>query len=194
MEQSIRQVVVVHGAPGTGKTTVAAQLHERLRCPWFEFGWIPEFCAKNPHTEIPAQDEEQLSFENLVLVTKNYFAHGFGRVLLSDLNDVRLLDLPTVFGHNYVIFTLETAEAIQRKRILTRDNGNSYRDCAQAAKILRKISGRPPLPNEYRLDSMQQTPDALTDQILELLERHKATSVDGFSAARANYFSYLEGQ
>jgi ribosomal-protein-alanine N-acetyltransferase len=34
-------LIIVHGAPGCGKTTIAKKLHERYKCPWFEFGWIP---------------------------------------------------------------------------------------------------------------------------------------------------------
>ena len=87
-------IIMVHGSPGNGKTTIAAKLHEHFQSPWFEFGWIPEFRMLNPHTSITMREEEQLSFENVVLVAKNYVRHGFRNIILSDLDDVRMLDIP----------------------------------------------------------------------------------------------------
>ncbi|MDR2360210.1 MAG: ATP-binding protein, partial [Oscillospiraceae bacterium] len=76
-------LIIVHGAPCCGKSTIAAKLHEHFKSPWFEFGWIPEFRNLNPHTEISCKLEEQLSFENLALVVRNYMKHGFESVILS---------------------------------------------------------------------------------------------------------------
>ena len=96
--------IIVHGSPGNGKTTIAQELHRRLKSPWFEFGWIPEFTQKNPYSNISQKEEEQMSFENLVLVCKNYINHGFENVLLTDFDDIRMLDIPQVFKeYNYVI-------------------------------------------------------------------------------------------
>ena len=64
-------LIVIHGAPGCGKTTVAGLLHKHYKSPWFEFGWIPEFNHKNPHTEISFKEEEAMTFETLMLVTQN---------------------------------------------------------------------------------------------------------------------------
>ena len=49
-------VILMNGAPGTGKTTVGSLLHEYYKSPWFEFGWIPEFRRLNPHTEISYEE------------------------------------------------------------------------------------------------------------------------------------------
>jgi hypothetical protein len=85
----------------------STKLHERLKSPWFEFGWIPEFRNLNPHTDISCYDEEQISFENLVLVCKNYKKHGFHNVILTDINDKRMLDICNEFkDDNYIICTL----------------------------------------------------------------------------------------
>ena len=44
-------IIIIHGALGSGKSTTAKMLHEKLRSPWFEFGWIPEFRNLNPYTD-----------------------------------------------------------------------------------------------------------------------------------------------
>ena len=153
---------LLRGAPGTGKSTLAAAMHEVLRCPWFEFGWIPEFRNCNPHTEISYEDEVTLSTENLILVTKNYFAHGFASVIVSDLEDERIPAFAAQFSGlaNVRILTLDCDDGTRTNRILTRDNGNEYRDTEAAASIAKRIR-HTPYEGECRLDSAKNTPQQL---------------------------------
>jgi len=161
-------IIVVHGSPGNGKTTISKKLHEMLEAPWFEFGWIPEFAKLNPHNKILPKEEEQLAFENLVLVSKNYIKHGFENVILSDLNDARMLDIPMQFGEvHYIIITLfSERDDVITDRILTRDNGNDYKNFEESIATNKKIIGRALLPNEYRIRSDNQTVEAITAQII----------------------------
>ncbi len=83
-------VIIVHGSPGTGKTTLSRKMHDYFKSPYFEFGWIPEFRSLTPSIEIIQRQEEQLTFENLILVAKNYNRHGFKNLIITDLDDVRM--------------------------------------------------------------------------------------------------------
>jgi len=188
-------IIIIHGAPGNGKTTISKKLHEALKSPWFEFGWIPEFRMLNPHTEISFKDEEKMSFENLVLVCRNYVKHKFKNIILSDLNDKRILDIPTVFhNHSYIIFTLYSKNNdIIKERILKRDNTNTYKDFDQAIKMNNTIKQRPTLPNEYRIRTDNHPADEVTNQVLQLLNSHQFNQLFNPKDYNPNnYFSYTD--
>lgn len=147
-------LIIIHGAPGTGKTTVSQRIHELLRSPWFEFGWIPEFRQKNSHLMISYDEEEEISFENLVLVCKNYLKHGYENIIISDLRDCKVAEIPNVFKDNdYVIVTLySNDDEILKNRILKRNNGNDFRDFDRALQINSMIKKRDSFNKEHRID------------------------------------------
>ena len=164
-------IIVIHGAPGCGKTTIAQKLHAALKSPWFEFGWIPEHRNLTPHTEISYEEEAQIAFENLALVCRNYVRHGFENILLSDLEDRHVLSIPVALdGLSYTIFTLYSeSDDVIKQRILTRDNGNIYRDYEAAFLINQKIQQRSVLLHEIRIRSDNLSPDGITKQILSVI-------------------------
>jgi len=104
-----------------------------------------------------------------VLVAKNYIRHGFVNVIISDINlDSQILRLADVFnGINYRLFTLYARQETLKTRILSRDNGNSYRDWENALKINELLTNRPLLPNEERLCTEHQTAAEIANLILE---------------------------
>lgn len=184
--------IIIHGSPGCGKTTIATKLHERLKSPWFEFGWIPEFRNLNPYTNISCYDEEQISFENLMLVCNNYKTHGFQNVILTDLNDKRMLDVSQEFRDDrYIICTLYSdSNELIVNRIKSRDNGNSYKNYEQALKINNLVKKRSPLPNEYRF-LCSNTPDSIVNAIIEMLNKQKHdSSFDINNVNKEDYFDY----
>jgi len=188
------ELIVIHGAPGCGKTTVSRKLHELLKSPWFEFGWIPEFRQLTPHTEILPKLEEQIAFENLVLVSKNYMQHGFKNIILSDLNDIRMLDIPVVFARrSYIIVTLYSEnDDIIKERILARNNGNEFKNFEEAIVTNKRIKDRKLLPNEYRIRSDNQTAADIAEQILVVSRFHSFDS--NFVASEhstEDYFTYF---
>ena len=157
------------GAPGSGKSTVAAKLHEMTGAPWFEFGWIPEFRRLNPHTELSYEKESQLSMENLTLVAQNYLRHGFSNVIISDLADAMIVQMYEKFGdYSRKIIRLYCDEATTKTRVLTRDSGNEFRDWEAALRISREIAARPMLADEAAFDSARMSPEEIAQAILQI--------------------------
>lgn len=161
-------IIFIAGAPGVGKSTLAKNIHALLKSPLFEFGWIPEFRIKG-RIEINYLEEEQLSFENLSLVVKNYTKHGFKNILVTDLEDKRILELDQVFAdYNYLIITLTTSSDDELKsRILNKQRQNNYKDFESATRINKNILERPLLKSEVRIDVTNKS-------IAEVLDNVKA--------------------
>lgn len=136
--------VFIHGAPGTGKSSLAWALSRKWNRPCFEFGWIPEFRTK-AHSTLTYAEEEAFAFENLRLVVRNYQKHGFDRVILTDIRDHLLQELPRWFApHEYALFTLWVEDEAQLKeRVLDEKRSSAYRDWAASVELNRTIQTRP---------------------------------------------------
>lgn len=162
--------IFIAGAPGVGKSTLTKELHNQFKSPFFEFGWIPEFRTRG-EAEISYSDEEQLSFENLCLVLKNYAKHGFNNILVTDLEDKRILEIEKVFEElNYKIITLTIAnEEELQSRILDKKRQNNFRDFDAAVMINKKILERPLLINEVRVDTTGKSAEEVLSEVKTIL-------------------------
>ncbi len=66
-----RDLIVIAGAPGSGKTTVSDLLYAELKSPYIDFGDVRNFHLDWGWTN-QSPREEQMSFENLIYILKNY--------------------------------------------------------------------------------------------------------------------------
>jgi predicted ABC-type ATPase len=162
--------IFIHGAPGSGKSTLSWALQNQLQSPCFEFGWIPEFRVKRD-TTITWTEEESFSFENLTLVVKNYVRHGFEKIIITDLRDHIIQTIPEVFaGYSYRLVTLwMDNDELLKSRVLEESRSGGYRNWQESLEINRTILARGLMPNEVRFNSEQLGVDQLVAQVLETL-------------------------
>ena len=165
----MRTFIFLAGAPGAGKSTVAAILQCRLGAPLFEFGWIPEFRGTGTRVTSYVEDEA-LAFENLALVLKNYARRGFANIIVTDLEEKRTGQLGSVFGdYDYVIATLRVLDEDElRRRVTDESRSSGYRDWREAARINRRLLARPPFPNEHFIDVTAGPAEEVADRIAGL--------------------------
>ena len=164
-------IIIIAGAPGTGKSSLAKLLQERSGAPMFEFGWIPEF-RNRPNGLIPYDEEEQISFENLILVSKNYLRHGYRGIILTDLTDRRIEELSRVLsGYDYRIVTLVIDdEQVLKQRVLDPSRSSGYRDWQEAVKINLSNRTRKLHPNEVHLNLTSKNLEQVYTDLLTILE------------------------
>ena len=92
----MKDLIVIAGAPGTGKTTISNLLARELNSFVFDFGVLRQIHSDNDWSNW-SEAEEQMAFENLIFILKNYKKHGHKNVILNDLQDFRILQIPDVF-------------------------------------------------------------------------------------------------
>ncbi len=89
--------IFVAGAPGSGKTTITHLPHERLQSSAITFGALRVFHLDSGWTNVSAA-EEQMSHDNLVFILEKYADHGYTNVIVTDLQDVRVVHIPDTFA------------------------------------------------------------------------------------------------
>lgn len=149
-------VVVVAGAPGSGKSTFCGYAQERLGCPRINLGWLRQFHLR-PDWSNANDDERLMAFENLVFIVKNYHKHGFGNILVEDLQEDQVeLISDSLAGLNCRFVTLYIGDDGElRRRVLDETRDSGFRDVERAVTWNRRVMERVLRPGEIKVDSMQ---------------------------------------
>lgn len=160
-------VIVVAGAPGTGKTTVCRVLAERLASPYLDLGRLRSMHLDRLWQRMSVADEA-VGFENLLAMVRNYCRHDFRPVLVSDLTEDRVEEIVGVLaGLDVRMVTLVLDDpALHKLRVLDETRDSGYRDWQAALAWNQRTLERPLLPNEQRLTSTHLSVDETVDQVL----------------------------
>ena len=166
-------IIVIGGAPGSGKTTIIELLHQHYQSVLIDFGDLRVFHLDREWKRASKQEEE-MSFENLTFVLRNYLRHGYTHILLTDLEDQRLQQMLTLFKSNeFMIITLTLTDDEELKnRVLDPTRNSGYRNYEAAIAWNDAVLSRPMLENEYRIDNTKQTAEGTAQHIISLIDRH----------------------
>jgi predicted kinase len=126
-------LIVIGGAPGCGKSTLATALRAHFHGPWIDFGRLREFHLEADWSN-QSPEEETIAFENLVSIIRNYLKHGYANILIDDLRDHRIRQIGGLFAENSAhVLTLFVSDPSElRRRIVTRNDGWKNADAAIA--------------------------------------------------------------
>lgn len=164
------KIIFIHGAPGVGKTTTAKIVYEKIGPPYIELSTLRNLHLKRDWSNT-SEEEEKMSFENLVFILNNYIKHNYSHVIVTDVGEPRIQELVNLFSQEqYLIFTLYTNDEVLKERVLepTRDSG--YRNFERAIKINKEILERDLLKNETKIDVTDLRPEETAQQIIQLSE------------------------
>ena len=163
--------IFIFGAQGSGKTTVARMLKEKLHSVHIDFDWIRGFHL-DPEWKDATPEEEEMSIQNMVYILQNYAKHHYMNVITSGFSEQQIEKVASNLSeYQRCIVTLYlTDNDILKERVLTESRDSGFRDFAQSIKLNAEIASRPLLQYEHKIDTTSQTPQQTTRQILDLLK------------------------
>lgn len=166
------QIIVVGGAPGSGKTTVTRMLHKNYESVMIDLGWLRMFHL-DPEWKRQSEQEEGMAFENLIFIVRNYVKHGYTHIFVNDLLDHRIQQIPSLFDSNqFMIVTITVNDVVEhKKRVLNPERDSGYRDYEKAIAWNKSIGERPLVENEVLIDSSNLTAEETAKQIQDLIDK-----------------------
>lgn len=170
MDRDGYKLIIFAGAPGSGKTTICKLLQRELNSPLIDFGYLREWHLDSKWTNANAK-EEQMAFENLVYVLKNYIKNGYSNILVNDLTEDKVAKLAKIFLKNKIIISLIVDDAVLRKRVVNPKRDSGFRNVEKAIEWNRKLKRRKLFENEIRVDNSHNSPKKTVKELLFILKR-----------------------
>ena len=161
-------LIIIGGAPGTGKSTLAGLLKADLGSVWIDFGMLRQLHLDADWSNT-SEEEHEMAFENLVFVLRNYLSYGYRDVIVDDLQDWRIADLAEAFDdRDCRIVTLLLNDVDEhRRRIESRNAG--WRDVERAVAWNREVTDRMRLAHETRIDTSRLGPREVANRVIDLV-------------------------
>jgi len=164
--------IFIAGSPGSGKTTVSELLKAKLNNPpLIDLGWIRCFHLDRKWKNA-SKKEEQMSFESLAFILKNYVKYGYKNVIVTDLLDFRVEQIPKKFlGYNFIIITLIVKDDKELKRRVLGERDSGFKNYKAALSWNRKLIKRKSVKNEIKIDNTYRNPGKTVNMILEAMKK-----------------------
>lgn len=164
------KLIILSGAPGSGKTTVENLLREKLsNATFIDFGHLRQFHLDNTWSNA-SDEEEEMSFENLVSVIHNYIKHAYEYIIVLDLQNDKIKRLDTLFPDMTQIFTLlvDNNEEL-KKRVLTETRDSGFRNVEAALAWNQELKTMRISAHEIKIDNSHNDPSQTVDKICGMI-------------------------
>lgn len=171
----MKDLIILGGAPGSGKSTVGELLREEAGFTLIEFGLLRQGHLNNAWTN-KSSEEESMAFENLVFIINNYLKHGYHNILVTDLRNEKMSILREMFEERNIAaiyLTLSDDEELKKRVLGERDSG--FRNIEAALEWNERLKSYEPQSNEFKIDTTNTTPQETAQKIVEITggEGHK---------------------
>lgn len=162
--------IFILGAQGSGKTTLARLLKEKLNSVHIDYDWIRDFHL-GKEWKNASEAEEKMSFENLIFLLKNYAKHNYSNVIVGSFTEenIRRILEELKDNKNIVITLYLSDDEILKQRVLTESRDGGFKDFEQSIQFNKKLRDELNYPNEHKIDNTNQTPEETANQVITIL-------------------------
>ncbi|OHA01564.1 MAG: hypothetical protein A3C11_02415 [Candidatus Sungbacteria bacterium RIFCSPHIGHO2_02_FULL_49_12] len=167
----MKDLIILGGAPGSGKSTIGELLREQESFVLIDFGWLRQGHLDNKWSNA-TPEEEEMAFENLVFIVRNYWRHGYKNIIVTDLLEDRITVLVETFkDSDYIIVSLVIMDGEELKNRVLGERDSGFKNVEEATEWNRGLISRPPRPYEHKIDNTHRDPAKIVKEILELLRK-----------------------
>ena len=161
-------LIIVAGAPGAGKTSISEVLKDKFQGVHIDSGWLRDYHL-NKGWKNANKKEEQMAFENLIFIIKNYLKNGYKNIIIDDLLYDKIVTLEKIFKSKQLVILILTLDDKELKRRIshpTRDSG--FRNLKKA-KIYARQWEKCKLPRSMTLDITHYSIQESANKIMKML-------------------------
>ena len=167
----MKDLIILGGAPGSGKSTIGELLREQQGFPLIEFGWLRQGHLNNQWSNA-SDEEEQMAFENLIFIfiINNYWKRGYKNIIVTDLQEDAIKTLAETFkDKKYKIISLVISDDEELKKRVLGERDSGFRNVQEATEWNRELIERESLPSETKIDNTHNDPVVTVQKILEII-------------------------
>jgi len=167
----MKDLIILAGAPGSGKSTIGEILREKEGFPLVEFGWLRQGHLDNIWSNT-SPEEEQMARENLLFVLNNYWRHGYKNIVVTDLTEIQVTSLAETYKEkDYVITSLTISNDDELKKRVLGERDSGFRNVDAALTWNKALRDRPLLKHEYKIDNTHNDPRETAKAIANLARK-----------------------
>ena len=165
-------IIFINGSPGSGKTTISKLLRKKLKgSPLIELDWLRCYHL-DERWKNANKKEEQMSFENLKFMLKNYVKNGYENIIVIGFQEFRIKQISKMFQkYNYRIISLIVKDESELKNRIMGDRDSGFKNFKKSISWNNNIAKRKYFKNEYKIDNTYRNPNKTINLILDVLEK-----------------------
>jgi len=167
----MKDLIILSGGPGSGKSTIGELLREKEGYPLIEFGWLRQGHLNNAWSDASPKEKE-MAWENLIFILKNYWQHGYKNIIVTDLEDDQVVSLVERFKEKEcIIISLILSDDAELKKRVSGKRDSGFKNVEASLEQNRNLKSRPLLLHEFKTDNSQNDPMKTVEKIMDLLKK-----------------------
>lgn len=164
-------LILVLGTPGSGKTTIAKLLKNKLGSVHINYDKIRNMHLKDDWSNA-SDDERSMAFANLVFLLRNYLRHGYKNIIVDGPREYNVKKLAGKFkNYNFKVISLIVEDdKVLARRVMDETRDSKWRNVEESRLYNARLKNRLTFEHEVKIDNTNRDPEEVIEEIIKKLE------------------------